>query len=101
VLVLGGLGLAFALLIALTHRRFWVWEDPRIDAVANMLPNSNCGACGQAGCRAFAEGLVKGKVQPAECTVMGQGDREDVARAWLSNDLLEMINRGKPSRETP
>ena len=92
VLVLGGLGLAFAALIALTHRRFWVWEDPRIDAVASMLPNSNCGACGQAGCRAFAEALVLGKVQPAGCTVMGEGDREGVA-AYLGVDVGQATKR--------
>lgn len=79
VVVLGGLGLVFALMIALTHRKFHVWEDPRIDAVANMLPNSNCGACGHAGCRAFAEALVGGKAQPAGCTVMGPDGRQDVA----------------------
>jgi RnfABCDGE-type electron transport complex B subunit len=92
VLVLGGLGLVFALMIALTHRKFWVWEDPRIDAVATMLPNSNCGACGQAGCRAFAEGLVGGRLQPAQCTVMGAGDREDVA-AYLGVDVGQAARR--------
>jgi RnfABCDGE-type electron transport complex B subunit len=92
VLVLGGLGLVFALMIALTHRKFWVWEDPRIDQVANMLPNSNCGACGQAGCRAFAEALVKRAVQPAGCTVMGPGDREDVA-AYLGVDVGQATKR--------
>ena len=79
VLILGGVGLTFAALIALTHRKFHVWEDPRIDGVADLLPNTNCGACGQAGCHAFAEALVGGKVQPATCTVMGADDVLDVA----------------------
>jgi Na+-translocating ferredoxin:NAD+ oxidoreductase RNF subunit RnfB len=86
VMVLGGLGLVFALMIALTHRKFHVWEDPRIDAVANMLPNSNCGACGHAGCRAFAEALVGGKVQPAGCTVMNADGRQEVAH-YLGVDV--------------
>ena len=54
-----------AALIAVTHRRFKVWEDPRIDAVVDLLPGTNCGACGQAGCRAFAEAIVGGSIQPA------------------------------------
>jgi RnfABCDGE-type electron transport complex B subunit len=74
VAILGALGLTFAGLIALTHRKFKVWEDPRIDAVADMLPNANCGACGEAGCRAFAEGVVEGRIRPAGCTVMGADD---------------------------
>ncbi len=79
VLILGGLGFGFAALIALTHRKFHVWEDPRIDAVADLLPGTNCGACGKAGCHAFAEALVDRKVQPATCTVMGEDDVHDVA----------------------
>jgi electron transport complex protein RnfB len=79
-LILGGLGLAFAAVIALAHRRFKVEEDPRIDALASMLPGSNCGACGSAGCRAFAENLVAGTKQPANCTVMDSDGIASVAQ---------------------
>ena len=57
-------------LIAIANRKLRVWEDPRIDAVTGMLPGANCGACGYAGCRAFAEATIKGEVPPAKCTVM-------------------------------
>ncbi|MBW2275155.1 MAG: RnfABCDGE type electron transport complex subunit B [Deltaproteobacteria bacterium] len=76
---LGGLGFAFGVLIAVANRRFAVWQDPRIDVVSGLLPGTNCGACGQAGCNAFAGELVAGSVQPATCTVMGAGDIEEVA----------------------
>ncbi|MFQ5808256.1 MAG: (Fe-S)-binding protein [Armatimonadota bacterium] len=79
VLILGGVGFIFAALISLTHRKFRVWEDPRIDAVEGFLPGSNCGACGMPGCRGFAEALVVGNVQPASCTVMGPDEVVDVA----------------------
>lgn len=71
VALLGSLGLLFGGLIAVATKKLWVWEDPRIDAIAGMLPGNNCGACGQAGCRAFAEGVIAGAVQPAQCTVVG------------------------------
>jgi electron transport complex protein RnfB len=86
VAILGAVGVTFAALIAVTHRRFRVWEDPRIDVVADLLPGSNCGACGQAGCRAFAESLVAGRVQPATCTVMSADGRAEVA-AFLGVDV--------------
>lgn len=79
VAILGGVGLTFGALIAVAHRRFRVWEDPRIEEVTGMLPGSNCGACGFAGCRAFAEAVIAGNTPPAQCTVMGPADREDVA----------------------
>ena len=58
VLILGGVGLVFGVFIAIANKRLWVWEDPRIDIVAQMLPNANCGACGLPGCRAFAEAVL-------------------------------------------
>lgn len=39
--ILGGVGLFFAALIAVTNRKFRVWEDPRIDVVAGLLPGAN------------------------------------------------------------
>ena len=78
-LILGGVGLFFGFVIALVNQRFRVWEDPRIVGVEEMLPATNCGACGQPGCRAFAEALVGGSEQPSGCTVMSEDDRHDVA----------------------
>jgi len=79
VAILGGVGLVFGSLIALANAKLKVWEDPRIGAVEEALPGANCGACGYAGCRAFAEAAVEGVVAPAGCTVMGDADRDDVA----------------------
>lgn len=66
---MGGLGLLLATMLAFANRRLFVYEDPRIDEVDEMLPHSNCGACGTPGCRPFAEMLVQGKVSPGQCTV--------------------------------
>ncbi len=91
-LILGAVGTTFAVLIALARRRLWVWEDPRIDAVVGMLPGTNCGACGQPGCRSFAEALVGGSTQPAVCTVMGPDETEEIA-AYLGVEVGEATNR--------
>lgn len=77
--ILGGVGLFFAALIAVTNRKFRVWEDPRIDVVAGLLPGANCGACGQPGCRAFAEQAVHGVIAPAACTVASPDVRTEIA----------------------
>lgn len=79
VAILGGVGLVFAILIALANRKLKVWEDPRIDVVTAMLPGANCGACGMPGCRAFAEKLVKGESQPAGCNVATEDARSGIA----------------------
>lgn len=85
VAILGGVGLVFAILIAVANRKLRVWEDPRIDVVAEMLPGANCGACGVPGCRAFAEKLVEGQAQPAGCNVANPDARAAVA-AFLGVD---------------
>ncbi|MBI4501501.1 MAG: 4Fe-4S binding protein [Gemmatimonadetes bacterium] len=78
-LILAAVGVLFAVLIALVYRRFKVWEDPRVDAVVGLLPGTNCGACGFAGCRDLAEKLVARAAKPASCTVISDDNRADVA----------------------
>ena len=92
VLVLGGVCLVFGVFIAAASARLKVEEDPRIDAVAEMLPGSNCGACGFAGCRAFAEKLVEGATQPAGCTQMTVETTGNVA-SYLGVDAGEAVKR--------
>ena len=59
VITVTALGLVLAVVLYLVARRFKVEEDPRIDEVEKVMPGANCGGCGFAGCRAFAEATVK------------------------------------------
>jgi len=85
VAVLGGVATFFAAFIALANAKFKVWEDPRVDGVRDLLPGADCGACGEAGCRAFAEAVVMGRRPPAGCTVMNEDQRAEVA-AYMGID---------------
>ncbi|MDH3215941.1 MAG: 4Fe-4S binding protein [Candidatus Krumholzibacteria bacterium] len=66
-----GLASSLAIVLAIANSKLKVFEDPRIDQVQEMLPGSNCGACGLPGCRVFAEKAVAGDIQPSGCTVGG------------------------------
>ncbi len=59
IVILTCLGLLLAVLLYLLAKKFKVDEDPRIDDVEKTMPGANCGGCGFAGCRAFAEAAVK------------------------------------------
>ena len=83
---IGGLTIALATLLVLANRLLYVEEDPRIDLVEEMLPASNCGACGSPGCRQFAEALVRGEVLPGKCTVSSDAGRARIA-TFLSVDV--------------
>ncbi len=67
--ILTGLGLFFAVILAVANKKLYVYEDPRIDQVEEKLPLANCGACGEPGCRAFAEKVVGMELNVSKCTV--------------------------------
>ena len=92
VCALGGLTFVLAALLVLANRRLHVEEDPRIDVVEDMLPHSNCGACGFPGCRVFAEALIAGDTVPAECTVSDPAGRERIA-TFLGVDVGQAERR--------
>ena len=68
--VLGGVAVLAAAILYVVAKKFKVDEDPRIDEVNELLPGANCGGCGFAGCRNFAEGCVK-SLEGKFCNVGG------------------------------
>jgi electron transport complex protein RnfB len=59
VISLSLLALISAVILYFVAQKFKIFEDPLIDDVQAVLPAVNCGGCGFAGCRNFAEALVK------------------------------------------
>ena len=77
---LGVIGSTAAVILFFVAQKFKVHEDPRIDAVEEALPAANCGGCGYAGCRAFAEACVKaGNLGDLNCPVGGNETMNSVA----------------------
>ena len=80
VAILTVLGLLLALILFWVARRFKVEEDPRIDEVEKAMPGANCGGCGFAGCRAFADAAVKApNLDNQYCPVGGDEVMQKVA----------------------
>ena len=78
--------MVLATLLAVAQRKLHVAEDPRIDEVEEMLPHTNCGACGFPGCRPFAEALVAGRALPGKCTVSSAAGHARIA-SFLGVDV--------------
>lgn len=78
-LVMLALGVLLGSILAIANKKLHVFEDPRIDVVESMLPGANCGACGMAGCRAFAEAVVTGQMPPGRCSVNSPDMVEKIA----------------------
>ncbi len=69
--ILGGLGLAFGLILAAASKIFYVETDPRLDQLNECLPGANCGGCGYAGCGAYAEAVLNGEAPIGACASGG------------------------------
>ena len=98
VVSLSVLGIASALILFFVARKFKVYEDPRIDQVEETLPAANCGGCGYAGCRNFAEALVKSEnFDDLFCPVGGNDTMQTVAdilgREAVEQDPLVAVLR--------
>ena len=88
--VLGIVALLAAILLYVVSLYFKVEEDPRIDLVAAVLPGANCGGCGFAGCRNFAEACVKaGGIDGLACPVGGEPTMEQVKAILTPADAQE------------
>ncbi len=84
------LGIVSAVMLYAAAQRFKVYEDPRIDEVEEALPAANCGGCGYAGCRNFAEALVKSETfDGLFCPVGGNDTMATVAKV-LGREAVEM-----------
>lgn len=58
-LVLGVIGAVGSLVLFLVAKKFYVYEDPRVGQVEEVLPGANCGGCGFPGCHGMADACVK------------------------------------------
>ena len=88
--VLGVTGLVAAVLLYIVSQLFKVEEDPRIDLVQAVLPGANCGGCGFAGCRNFAEACVKaGGIDGLACPVGGEPTMDEVKKILTPSEEVE------------
>lgn len=79
VLVVSLIGLAFGLLLAFAAVIFKVEVDERIDKIGEILPGANCGACGYAGCSAYAKAVVEDGAPVNACSVGKEKVAEQIA----------------------
>lgn len=59
-------------------------QRPPALEIYKRLPQSNCKACGQATCMAFAWAVWRGEAEPPECPPVFEGERGDLKDALLT-----------------
>jgi electron transport complex protein RnfB len=72
ILTVSLLAAAFGLLLGYASIRFKVEADPIVDQVDAILPQTQCGQCGFAGCRPYAEAIASGEAEINRCPPGGE-----------------------------
>lgn len=93
IITLSTIGTASAVILYFVAQKFKVYEDPRIDQTESALPGANCGGCGFAGCRNFAESVVKSEnFEDLFCPVGGNETMKNIA-SLLGRQAVEQEAR--------
>ena len=72
VLIVAAMGLIIGLILAVASVIMAVPKDEKAEAVLEVLPGANCGACGYSGCSGYAKALAHGEAQPGLCSPGGE-----------------------------
>ena len=71
VLIVAGIGLLCGLGLAIASIVMAVPKDEKAEAIEEILPGANCGACGYSGCAGYAKALSSGEAPVGLCSPGG------------------------------
>lgn len=79
VLVITGLAVFFGVLLGYAAIRYKVEGDPIVDELDAALPQTQCGQCGYAGCRPYAEAMAAEEADINQCPPGGEATIQQLA----------------------
>ncbi len=72
------ISVVLALLLWGASVALYVEEDPRLQDIVDLLPNQNCGLCGNPGCKAMAQAILNEDSKLSQCKPGTAEMREDI-----------------------
>jgi electron transport complex protein RnfB len=72
------ISVVLALLLSFASVALHVEEDPRLQDIIDLLPNQNCGLCGNPGCKGMAEAILREDAKLSQCKPGDQAMREEI-----------------------
>ncbi|SIT70415.1 electron transport complex protein RnfB [Ectothiorhodosinus mongolicus] len=72
ILVIVSLCALFGIILGYSAVRFRVEGDPVADQINDLLPQTQCGQCGYAGCRPYAAAIAEGQADINRCPPGGE-----------------------------
>lgn len=71
-LVMAGLAVLLGAVLGFASIRFKVEENPLVEKIDAILPQTQCGQCGFPGCKPYAEAISKGEADINRCPPGGE-----------------------------
>jgi electron transport complex protein RnfB len=87
------LGLVFGFALAAAALRFAVPVNPLVERVRESLPSANCGACGFAGCPAYAKAVVEKADVPPNLCAPGRAPVAKAVAALTHKEVGTVLDR--------
>jgi electron transport complex protein RnfB len=87
------IGVFFGFTLAAVAMRFQVPVNPLVERVRSKLPSANCGACGYAGCQAYAEAIVEQAEVPPNLCAPGRGSVAKALGQLTGKDVGAVLDR--------
>ena len=78
-IILVSLAIVFSVLLAVLSKKLAVKENEKTEEIASLLSGANCGACGYAGCKGFADALAQGKADIKSCNATSPENKKKIA----------------------
>ncbi len=89
-----GLATLFAVILLIASIKLRVVVDPKVEAVYEVLPHIDCGACGFAGCASYAKAVAANPELIGKCSPGGADTNAAIGRVLN----LQISAGGAPSR---
>ena len=105
--MIGGIGVLAAIVLYFVAKKFYVYENPKIAEIEELLPGANCGGCGMSGCHAFAKACAEtDSLDGFNCTGAGKDIMEKIsvivgleAKAGIRRVAVMKCNGGCSERQ--
>ena len=78
------LSVVLALVLSFSSVALHVDEDPRLQDIVDLLPNQNCGLCGNPGCKAMAQSILDEDSRLSQCKP-GDEEMRELIKEYLED----------------
>ena len=87
IMIVSAIGLLAGVILAVASIVMAVPKDEKAEALEEVLPGANCGACGYSGCSGYAAALSKGEAKPGLCSPGGADVAQKCAELLGSGEV--------------